>query len=211
VRNVAVGGTIWVMQYASFMARAVGWRGSDLRRRRGNVSLEFAILAAPLFTLALGTMEVGYDFFVQEALDNAVHVAARGVQVGAADGSATGTAATKWVSNAVCPALGGLLDCGQLYVNVTYIPSGTGENYYTYMSSNPPNLTGVTSSANSICTGSAGKLMLLQAYYLSPTFLGMLIPAWSQASPVNSSLRVHVTYSSSGFVNEYFSGGETGC
>jgi hypothetical protein len=52
---------------------------------------------------------------------------------------------------------------------------------------------------------------LLQAYYLSPTFLGMLIPAWSQASPLNNSLRVHVTYSATGFVNEYYSGGEAGC
>lgn len=199
--SVAPDGTIWVMQYSSF----------TLRGRRGNAALEFAILAAPLFTLALGTMEAGYDFFVQASLDNAVHVAARGVQVGATAGSASGAAAASWVASAVCPALGGLLDCGQLYVNVTYIPSGAGENYYTYMSANPPSLAAMTSSSNSICTGSAGKLMLLQAYYLSPTFLGMLVPAWSQASPLNSRLRVHVTYAATGFVNEYYTGGETGC
>jgi hypothetical protein len=79
------------------------------------------------------------------------------------------------------------------------------------MSANPPSVTAMTSAGNSICTGTAGKLMLLQAYYLSPTFLGMLIPAWSQASPLNSLVRVHVSYSATGFVNEYFTGGATGC
>jgi hypothetical protein len=54
-------------------------------------------------------------------------------------------------------------------------------------------------------------MMILRAYYLSPTFIGMLLPVWSQASPSSPSKRVHVTYASAGFVNEYFSGGESGC
>ena len=175
-------------------------------RRRGSVALEFAILAVPLFTLSLGAMEVGYDFFVAAALDSAVHAAARSVQVGTAQGSATGAAAASWVASAVCPALGTLLDCGQLYVSVTTIGSGVGQNYYTYITANPPSLTALTSPANSVCTGSGGKLMLLQAYYLSPTFIGLLVPGWSQTSPVNSAQRVHVTYAATGFVNEYFTG-----
>jgi Flp pilus assembly protein TadG len=179
--------------------------------RRGGVALEFAALSVPFVMLVLGSMEAGYDFFVQAALDNAVHVAARGVQVGTAQGSASGAALTKWVASAVCPALGGLLDCGQLYVNITGIPSGTGQNYYTYINSNPPSLATLTSPSDSVCTGNGGQLMLLRAYYLSPTYLGLLVPAWSQVSPLNSFMRVHVTYAATGFVNEYFTGGETGC
>jgi Flp pilus assembly protein TadG len=179
--------------------------------RRGAVALEFSILAVPFLILFLGTMEVGYDFFVQIALTNAVNVAARSVQVGTAQADATGSAASTWVASAVCPALGGLLDCGQLYVSVSAIPSGTGQNYYTYISANPPSLTAMTSSSNSTCTGAAAQMMILRAYYLSPTFLGMLVPNWSQASPTNSRQRVHVSYASAGFVNEYFTGGETGC
>jgi Flp pilus assembly protein TadG len=186
-------------------------RHSPGQARRGSVALEFAILAVPLFTLLLGTMEVGYDFFVESSLENAVHVAARGVQVGNAQSSARGAAAAAWVASAVCPALGRLLDCGQLYVSVTTLPSGTGQNYYTYLNANPPSLTTLTSSANAVCTGSGGKLMLLQAYYLSPTFVGLLVSAWSQTSPVNSAQRVHVSYAATGFVNEYFTGGQTGC
>jgi Flp pilus assembly protein TadG len=179
--------------------------------RRGSVALEFAILATPLLLLTLGTMEVGYDFFVEAVLENAVHVAARGVQVGTSQGSASGAAAATWVAGAVCPALGRLLNCNQLYVSVTTIPSGTGQNYYTYIGANPPSVATITSSSNSVCTGSGGKLMLLQAYYLSPTFVGLLVPAWSQTSPVNSHQRVHASYAATGFVNEYFTGGQTGC
>jgi Flp pilus assembly protein TadG len=179
--------------------------------RHGGTALEFGILAVPFFVLVLGAMEVGYDFFIQSALSNAVYVAGRSVQVGSAQGSASGTAEANWVAAQVCPALGGALDCGQLYVSIAAIPSGTGQNYYTYIAANPPSLTTMTSSADSVCTGSAAQMMILRAYYLSPSFLGLLVPGWSQASPTGSGGRVHVTYASSGFVNEYFSGGETGC
>jgi Flp pilus assembly protein TadG len=161
--------------------------------------------------LTLGAMEVGYDFFVQSALANAVQLAARSVQIGTATGTSSGAAETTWAAAAVCPALGGLLDCGQLYVNISGIPSGTGQNYQTYMAANPPSLAAMTSSSNSVCTGAAAQVMILRAYYLSPTFLGLLVPAWSQASPVNSGMRVHVSYASAGFVNEYFTGGQSGC
>jgi Flp pilus assembly protein TadG len=178
-----------------------------MAQRRGVVSLELAILAVPFFMLALGTMEVGYDFFVQAALSNAVNVAARSVQVGTAQASATGAAEVAWVKSAVCPALGNLLDCGQLYVYVNYIPSGVGQNYYTYLAANPPNLATMASTSDSVCTGGAADMMLLRAYYISPTFLGMLVPGWSQSSPAGTGARVHVTYASAGFVNEYFAGG----
>lgn len=175
--------------------------------RRGVVSLELAILAIPLFMLALGTMEVGYDFFVQAVLSNAVNVAARSVQVGTAQASATGAAEVAWVKSAVCPALGQLLNCGQLYVYINYIPGGVGQNYYTYLTANPPNLATMASLSDSVCTGGAADMMLLRAYYVSPTFLGMLVPGWSQQFPAGTGRRVHVTYASAGFVNEYFTGG----
>jgi Flp pilus assembly protein TadG len=179
--------------------------------RRGAAAMEFAILALPFFILVLGTMEVGYDFFVQAALSNAVSVAARSVQVGTSQADATGTSEATWVASAVCPALGGMLNCGQLHVSISGIPSGTGQNYYTYISANPPSLAAMTSSSNSACTGAAGQMMIVRAYYLSPTFLGMLVPNWSQASPTSPNSRVHVTYASAGFINEGFTGGESGC
>jgi Flp pilus assembly protein TadG len=177
-------------------------------QRHGAVSLEFVILSIPFFMLSLGTMEIGYDFFVQAALSNAVNVAARSVQVGASQGDATGAKEVTWVQNAVCPALGQLLDCGQLYVSIS---STGGEDYYTYLTANPPNLATMASSSDSVCTGGAAQMMLLRAYYVSPSFLGMLVPNWSMPWPQPVGPRVHVTYASAGFVNEYFSAGEVGC
>jgi Flp pilus assembly protein TadG len=179
--------------------------------RSATAALEFAILVVPFLVLALGTFEVGYDFFIEAVLDNAVHTAARTVQVGTAQGAASGSSVATWVASAVCPALHGLLACSQLYVSVVAIPSGTGQTYYTYIAENPPSLTGTTGASDSVCTGTGGQLMLLRAFYLSPTFLGLLVPQWSQASPVNSTARVHVSFASAGFVNEYFSGGKSGC
>jgi Flp pilus assembly protein TadG len=178
---------------------------------RGSVALEFAILAVPLVLLSLGTMEAGYDFFVQEALNSAVQVAARSVQTGATQGAPTGANIAAWVAADVCPALGNLLDCGQLYVSVTSVPGGVGQNYYTYISANAPSLVNITSNNDVVCTGIGAQLMILRAYYLSPTFLGSLMPIWSQASPVNPNQLVHVSYAAVGFVNEYFSGGSAGC
>jgi Flp pilus assembly protein TadG len=173
--------------------------------------MDFALLSVPMLILMLGTMEVGYDFFVQAALDNAVQTAARSVQVGQAQGDVNGNSVAAWVQSQVCPALGRLLDCGQLYVTVAPIPSGVGQNYYTYLQANPITLNAIVGSGNSVCTGTPGQLMVVRAFYLSPTFLGMLVPSFSVVSPINGSTRVHASYAASGFVNENFGTGEQGC
>jgi Flp pilus assembly protein TadG len=178
--------------------------------RRGTTALEFAIVVTPLLVLVLGAMEIGYDFFVDMSLDNAVHTAARSVQIGTSVRQSNQTIA-QFMQASVCPNLGSLLDCANLYVSVVSVPSGSGQNYRTYLAAHPLSLTSITSATNVICTGVAGQMMLLQAYYLSPTFLGLLVPGFSVWSPVNPGQRVHATYAAAGFINEYFSGGETGC
>lgn len=170
-------------------------RDRHLRRRRGTVALELAAAAGPLLLLVLGVMEVGYDMFVQEALDDAVNTAARLVFTGQQTG-AQGYAA--FVRNAVCPAVSQILECQYLYVNVA--PVAAGYDYYTMVPAvlNP--------GQNTVCTGAPGQFMLLQAWYAGPTFLGALFPAFS--GNVGGSL-AHVTYTSAGFVNEQFTGGQT--
>jgi hypothetical protein len=69
----------------------------------------------------------------------------------------------------------------------------------------------MASSSDSVNTGCAAQMMLLRAYYISPSFLGMLVPKWSIPWPTPVGPRVHVTYASAGFVNEYFAGGPAGC
>jgi Flp pilus assembly protein TadG len=169
--------------------------------RRGVVALEFAIAALPLFLLVVGILEMSYDLFTQAVLNYAVNEAARTVQVGSTHGTSGETSAT-FAASAVCPALSGLLDCGQLIVGVAPVPAGY--NYFT-----TPAIITVTKSASAtgnICTGQAGQLMLLQAWYIGPSFVGALIPAFT--SLYNGAL-VHITTATAGFLNEDFSGGQT--
>ncbi len=165
--------------------------------------MEFALLAIPLFILLLGVLEVGYDLFVQAALDSAVSVASRSIQVGTTQGTAAETNAQ--IVAAVCPQLGGLLECSHLVVGVVKVPT----DYYTTPVSSLITYSGATSSSGGgVCTGTGGSLEALVAWYNGPTFLGLLVPAFAKANPSGSGY-VHQTYSSAAFVNEYFSGGQT--
>ncbi len=164
--------------------------------------MEFAILSIPLFMLTLGTMELGFDLYTQEVLDNAVEIASRSVQVGGTTG-ASKEKSTQFVAAAVCPALGVLLNCNQVVVGVGPIPAG--EDYYT--NTNIITLANASSQNGSICTGTAGQMMQLQAWYIGPTFVGMLIPSFTTTY---QGALTHITQAGASFVNEGFAGGQ-GC
>lgn len=163
--------------------------------------MEFALVSIPFFVMLLGIMELGYDLYVQVALDGAVQTAARGVQVGSIKGT-NGETSAQFVTSAVCPALGGRLNCALLIVGVRPVPSGS--NYYSNPS--PMTLLNASSAGGSICTGQGGQLVLLEAWYAGPTLVGGLIPSF--ASSYGGAL-VHLTTSSAGFVNESFLGGQS--
>ena len=186
--------------------------GSSLGRR-GSVALEFSIVATTFVMLTLGAMELGYDLYVQEALDNAVETAARNVQVGKDNGSSL--TAAQFVKQQVCPALRAVLPCSQLIVAVTQLPA-LGSSQYDYWTA-PPGagdvynhfytpLANANNGGGVLCTGKAAQLMLVQAWFIGPTFVGLLVPAFSI---VFNGQRQHITTSSAGFVNEGFSGGQT--
>ncbi len=185
---------------------ARAWR----RHRDGAVSMEFAILAIPFFILLLGVMEIGYDLFVQAALDSAVETAARSIQVGTTVGSANMTN-SQIVAAAVCPAVHSILNCNSIYVSVQPVTTG---DYYNGSINEltalaPSNIVAANATGGGdICTGAGYQLMQLNAWYVGPTFLGTLVPSFSMSNPVGSG-RVHITASSAGFVNEDFSGGQT--
>jgi Flp pilus assembly protein TadG len=173
-----------------------------LPQRSGAVALEFAILAVPFLIMFMGVLEIGYDFFVQEALDAAVETTARGVQVGSTQGTAKETSAN--LVAAVCPNLSGLLNCNQLTVAVGPVAAGASNNYYN---ASPAFTYAYASGAGYVCTGVGGQLMLLAAWYNGPSFLGVLVPGFAIGDG-NGGL-IHRSYAQAGFVNEYFSGGQT--
>ena len=106
------------------------------RGERSAVAVELGIIAIPFFMTFLGIMEMSYDLYVQAALNNAVEVAARSVQVGSQTGN-SGENSNTFIAAAVCPNLGGLLDCSLLTVGVAPIP--TGFNYFSLPVQRPAN------------------------------------------------------------------------
>jgi len=173
--------------------------------RGGATSLEFAICGVAFFSMTLGLMDVGYDLFIQAELDIATETAARSVQVGGVTGT-TGETSAQLAAAAVCPSLHGLLNCNLLIVSVTPLTTGdysVASNYRSISQAAGSGGFGATGGNNN--TGCAGQMMLLQAWYVGPTFAGRLIPAFSQTYFGNIS---HITSSSAGFVNEYFAGGQ---
>jgi hypothetical protein len=187
-----------------------------LRDRRGVTSLELAIVAPLFFGFILALMEVGYDLFVQAALNSAVEQAARNIQVGSVVGTSNETSA-QLASKAVCPNLRGLLDCSLLTIAVG--PIANDKDYFseanplTYGAAAGTTVNGVTTGGQ-ICTGKggSGRLMLLEAWYNGPTFVGSLIPGWNSVVNIGGvAARVHVTSATAGFVDEDFGAGETKC
>jgi Flp pilus assembly protein TadG len=171
------------------------------RGERSAVAAELGIVAIPFFTMFLGVMEMSYDLYVQAALNNAVEVAARSVQTGSQTGS-SGESSNTFVAAAICPNLGGLLNCALLTVGVAPIP--TGYNYYSLPAQDQLTQSEATSGGG-ICTGTGGQMMVLKAWYDGPTFVGVLVPSFTT---IYNGVRTHVTTASAGFVNEWFAGGQ---
>jgi Flp pilus assembly protein TadG len=171
------------------------------RQRRGVVALEFALVVIPFFVIVLGVMELSYDLFVQAALNYAVSTAARSVQVGSTQGT-SGESSSTLAAAAVCPAVAGLLSCGNIIVGVTPITAGS--DYYT--DSSALSLAKAASAGGAVCTGVSGQMMLITAWYTGPSFVGALIPGFTTS--YGGSL-VHLTTASAGFVNEDFTGGQS--
>jgi Flp pilus assembly protein TadG len=165
--------------------------------------MELAILCVPLFILMLGAMEVSYDMFVQQALNSAVETAARTVQVGTTQGVANET--SQQLVAAVCPALSKLLSCANLTVAVE--PVASGNDYYTSSVHNCLSYSGAANNkGGEVDTGTGGQMMVLGAWYNGPTFLGALVPKFAMSN--GNGRLIHQTFSSVGFVNEYFGAGQ---
>jgi Flp pilus assembly protein TadG len=171
---------------------------------RGIVAVEFALVAPIILLLLFGMLEISYDLFAQSALDCALQEAARQIQTGQATSA---TSASLFTSNYLCPALK-MLPCSSVYVNLKVVDAGS--DYYSNglpLSVPLNNLGQVNPAGFSYAPGAAStpgspQLMEVQAYYIGPTLIGLLIP--SLATPTQGGL-AHVTMSSMAFVMEPYS------
>jgi Flp pilus assembly protein TadG len=166
------------------------------RQKRGMAMIEFALVGLPFIVFVLFLMELGYDLYAQESLDYAVQTAARNVEVGNAQSAGT---VTGFKSTYFCPAVGTLIPCDAIAVNVQVIPT----DYFSAGAETIPlNSKGqLSTSGFTFCPGQPKQLMLLQAVYSSPSLLAELVPGMATATADGF---VHVTMSSTAFINENF-------
>ena len=167
--------------------------------RHGSTALEFAILIIPFWLFLLFLFELGFDFYVQLALDYAVQQSGRLLQTGA--GSAA-TTSTVFKNDCVCPVVAGFLNCGQ--ITLTAYPVTTTDYYTNALAGGGfvPLTAGALNTASwGFATGAPNAPMFLQAVYTSVSIVGMLFPSMSVAY---GGARVHVTTSSVGFLNEQY-------
>jgi len=91
--------------------------------RQGVAAVEFALVAVPLFVLIFGILEVGAIFFIDSALDAAVHKAARLIRTGQATKGNMGLSGFK---AEICGNLAYVLHCEKnLLVAVNKVTSAT--------------------------------------------------------------------------------------
>ena len=164
--------------------------------RRCGVALEFALICVPFMMLLLMVVELGYDFFAQEALDFALAGAARQVQLGTAQGAST---VAIFQSSYFCPALVGLLSCSAVSVNVQAVASDYYAQTYTPI---PLNKSGqLNTSGFSFCSGQPNQLMFAQAVYTGPSVVAGFIPGMGTPTTGGTA---HITVSTTAFINENF-------
>jgi hypothetical protein len=171
--------------------------------QRGVVAIEFALLAIPFFLVLFFIFEVSLDLFEQEALDSGLHLAARQIQTGNAQNVTNGAA---FVAGYLCPDLGELLNCNNLYVNVDHIDPTTGQDYYNFTTGTLPGGGGALDlssygSAN-FCNAGPSEFLLISAIYVSNSAIGGLLP--NVLSVKYNGATVHATLSQvAGFSEGY--------
>ncbi|MBB5537905.1 TadE/TadG family type IV pilus assembly protein [Rhizobium giardinii] len=139
-----------------------------VRDKSGAAAIEFAILSLPLFVLVFGILELAAMFFVDTALDAALHKSARLIRTGQAAEKNTSLADFK---AAVCEGMVYLLNCESNLLVVAKVVS----NVSTAATMTPADSDGNVTITESFNIGYGSDYILVQAF----------LP-WSPVVPVNS-------------------------
>ncbi|MDX2296113.1 MULTISPECIES: hypothetical protein, partial [Streptomyces] len=101
-----------------------------------------------------------------------------------------------FVSGGACGKTAGALSCSQLYISASRIPAGS--EFWTTQA--PAAVVGgaFQGSGWTVCTGGPYNGVVVSTAFISPVFVGSLIPGFSI---VFNSQRVHVTSARIAFVN----------
>ena len=153
------------------------WRRSGWSDRRGAAAIEFALVAVPFLATILFIFALCLHFYYQELLDMGLHVALRKIQTGNAQNIADGNA---FIASYLCPAMGNLVTCSNLYVRVQKANMGAGQDYYNITTGILPMAGGALDlgaySSAKFCNAGSSQFVLVTAIYVAPTVIGWLVP-----------------------------------
>ena len=153
--------------------------------RSGAAALEFALVSMPFLGFLLGLISVGYNFYLQFALDYALQSAVRQVQIGNVP---SGTTVGTFTGSTFCPTFMLFASCSGVQITVQPVT-----DYYSS--------TVVSSSNNStsFCVGQPGQLMYARAVYPAPV-ISTIFPL--NATPTNAGSYGTTIISAAAFANE---------
>ena len=168
------------------------------------MALEFAIASTVFMSLLLFVFEISYDQYCQEALDSGLNNAARTIGTGNAQNLQS---VGQFVSNVLCPNLGGLLNCStNVFVKIQNISFSGSDDFYKATTGQAPGTAATLDLSSygtgSFCNASPNQYYLLSAVYVGPSFVGMLLHGLFTQS-FNGRL-VHASASNVAFASEYY-------
>jgi Flp pilus assembly protein TadG len=139
-----------------------------LAQCRGAVSVEFALVAIPLFGLIFAILETGLVLLFGLTIDNAAQDLARIIQTGQPQQAGV-SSIDDLKSKFVCSPSGGLLpaliDCNRLFIDVrtatSFASADTSDSFYQY--------------PVEYCPGSSNSIVVVRIAYAMPVFLPFLI------------------------------------
>ncbi len=189
--------------------------------RRSSTMVETAICLPVFLLLLFFIFELGYDAFIQIALEGTLQNLAEQIEVG----DTISATSSNFVTTYACPDSGGLLGCKNLYIRVQNFSPSICKDYYTATNGDIPvdgngvglgafvgasgvgggdtlGSTACSTSGTTFCDPLPGHQTLLTAVYLAPSFLQGLIPT---AAYRYSGHLYHVAYDTIGFDTENFS------
>lgn len=136
------------------------------RDRKGQVAVQFAMIALPFFMMMFAIIETALIFFANQALETATQDTARLIMTGQVQlgGMTAGT-----FKSSLCGRLSGLIDCaGGVDVDVKSYPS------FSNVSIANPISNGKYVNPTGFSPGKAGDIVVVRTFYQWPTFVSGL-------------------------------------
>ena len=134
---------------------------------RGDVTLEFALIAPALLTLLLAILEVGLVLFGQATLDTATADAARLIRTGQVQRA---TAGQSLFTTRLCGDLSGIVPCGSVAINVQ-----SGASFAALGAAVAVNASGGMATIGFV-PGGPGQFVVVQVGYQPDTFVPLVGP-----------------------------------